>query len=74
MRKLIRGDDHPNGREEIDTKTGERYWMGSLVQKCPDCGIAPTNVDDCGHFGDPACPYFGIGLEEFERRKLGENK
>lgn len=70
MRKLIHGNDHPNGREEVDTETGDVYWMGSKVAKCPDCGVAPTNVDDCGHFGDPECPYFGIGLEEFEKRKL----
>jgi hypothetical protein len=31
------------------------------VQECPICGIAPANVDDCGRFGDPACPYFGVG-------------
>jgi len=31
------------------------------VQKCPHCGVAPASVDDCGCFGDPACPYFGIG-------------
>ena len=30
------------------------------VQVCPNCGIAPGNVDDCGRFGDPGCPYFGI--------------
>ena len=33
------------------------------VQVCPNCGIAPGNVDDCGRFGDPGCPYFGIGHE-----------
>jgi hypothetical protein len=74
MRKIISTDKDPDGRVEIDTKTGEKYWMGSLVQKCPDCGVAPTNVDDCGHFGDPDCPYFGIGLEEFEKRKLNRVK
>lgn len=37
-----------------------------LVQLCPDCGIAPANVDDCGHFGDPVCPYFGVGNLDFE--------
>jgi hypothetical protein len=30
------------------------------------CGIAPANVDDCGRFGDPACPYFGVGEPEPE--------
>jgi hypothetical protein len=36
------------------------------VQECPMCGIAPANVDDCGRFGDPACPYFGVGKPEPE--------
>lgn len=44
---------------EVKIIDGETYWMGNLVHKCPDCGVAPTNVDDCGHFGDPKCPYFG---------------
>lgn len=34
------------------------------VKVCPMCGVAPSNVDDCGEFGNPECPYFGIGLEE----------
>jgi len=38
------------------------------VQVCPMCGVAPSNVDDCGEFGNPECPYFGIGLEEYEKR------
>lgn len=38
------------------------------VQVCQMCGVAPSNVDDCGEFGNPDCPYFGIGREEFERR------
>lgn len=38
------------------------------VRKCPMCGIAPANVDDCGEFGNPECPYFGVGLEEYNRR------
>lgn len=38
------------------------------VMVCPMCGVAPSNVDDCGEFGNPECPYFGIGLEEYERR------
>jgi hypothetical protein len=33
------------------------------------CGIAPANVDDCGRFGDPACPYFGVGEPEPEEVK-----
>jgi hypothetical protein len=36
------------------------------VRECPMCGIAPANVDDCGRFGDPACPYFGVGEPEPE--------
>jgi len=38
------------------------------VQVCQMCGVAPSNVDDCGEFGNPDCPYFGIGREEYERR------
>ena len=30
------------------------------VQRCHKCGVCPSNVDDCGHFGDSRCPYFGI--------------
>ena len=37
------------------------------VQQCLMCGIAPANVDDCGRFGDPACPYFGVGKSKYER-------
>lgn len=37
------------------------------VKVCPMCGVAPSNVDDCGEFGNPECPYFGIGLEEYEK-------
>jgi hypothetical protein len=37
------------------------------VRECPMCGIAPANVDDCGRFGDPVCPYFGVGEPEPER-------
>lgn len=54
-----------NGTVEI--KDGVTYWMGNRVNKCPKCGIAPTNVDDCGEFGNPECPYFGIGREEYDR-------
>lgn len=43
------------------------------VKVCPMCGVAPANVDDCGEFGNPECPYFGIELEEYERlRRNGE--
>lgn len=58
--------EQPNGKVEIID--GETYWMGNRVHKCPKCGVAPTNVDDCGEFGNPDCPYFGIGLEEYEKR------
>jgi len=44
------------------------------VAECPMCGISPSNVDDCGEFGDPDCPYFGIGREEFERRFGSKSK
>ena len=30
------------------------------VRRCHKCGVCPSNVDDCGHFGDSRCPYFGI--------------
>jgi hypothetical protein len=33
------------------------------VQECPACGVAPASVEDCGQFGDPACPYFGVGSQ-----------
>lgn len=49
-----------NGEEHVDEQ-GRKWWMGTLVHPCPACGVAPTNVDDCGHFGDPMCPYFGVG-------------
>lgn len=38
------------------------------VNKCPKCGIASTNIDDCGEFGDPDCPYF-----EFDREEYGDD-
>lgn len=38
------------------------------VQVCPMCGVAPSNVDDCGEFSNPECLYFGIGREEYEKR------
>ena len=53
----------------METNMSEgRYWGNNYVEPCPDCGVAPFNVDDCGHFGDPECPYFGIGKEEYEDR------
>ena len=58
--------EQPNGKTEMID--GETYWMGTRVMKCHRCGIAPTNVDDCGEFGNPECPYFGIGLEEYEKK------
>jgi hypothetical protein len=49
--------DTPNGYRWRDIGDGHPV----LVQECPQCGISPANVDDCGCFGDPKCPYFGIG-------------
>lgn len=60
-----------NGKVEV--KDGETYWMGSKVSKCPKCGIAPTNVDGCGEFGNPECPYFGIGLEAYNKLRSSSN-
>ena len=51
-----------NGKVEIID--GVTYWMGTVVNKCSLCGIAPTNVDDCGWFGNPLCPCYGVGLCE----------
>lgn len=56
-----------NGKNNTEND-GSIYWMGTKVMPCPACGIAVTNVDDCGHFGDPECPAFGIGIAEYERR------
>jgi len=53
---------------DIEGVNGKTYWMGNKVNKCPKCGIAPTAVDDCGEFGNPDCPCFGIGKEEYEKR------
>ncbi len=70
-RKTIRPADDPSGLLEVDTKDGEHYWMGSRISACEACGVVVTNVDDCGHFGDPECPVFGCGLERYEAaRKL----
>jgi hypothetical protein len=49
--------DTPKGYRWRDIGDGRPV----LVQECPQCGIAPANIDDCGCFGDPKCPYFGIG-------------
>ena len=59
-------NDTVNGRVEIGD--GHTYWLGTKVHPCPKCGIAPTNVDDCGEFGNPECPYFGIGREAYEEQ------
>lgn len=66
MSKGFLGLDSVNG--DVEIRDGETYWMGSKVEKCPMCGIAPTNVDDCGEFGNPECPYFGIGREAYEAK------
>ncbi len=55
-----------NGRVELGD--GHTYWLGTKVHPCPKCGVAPTNVDDCGEFGNPECPYFGIGREAYEEQ------
>jgi len=34
--------------------------MKIKVAECKKCGVAPASVDDCGCFGDPTCPNFGI--------------
>lgn len=34
-------------------------WEGSKVYACEKCGVCATNVDDCGEFGNPACPRWG---------------
>lgn len=54
-----------NGKVEVIN--GDKYWMGNKVEPCPKCGITVTNVDDCGEFGNPDCPAFGIGKEEYDK-------
>lgn len=66
LNTLLATDEDVNGK--VETINGETYWMGNKVDKCPKCGIAPTNVDDCGEFGNPECPFFGIGLDEYKKR------
>lgn len=59
-------------RARAALKQSEFEWRdigdGQLVQvqRCHSCGVCPANVDDCGHFGDPECPYFGIGSPKLE--------
>lgn len=60
MKEIRENEREVNGITEQGAD-GSVYWMGNKVMPCPDCGVAPTNVDHCGHFGDPMCPYFGIG-------------
>ncbi len=55
--------DNQSVNGDVRVIDGETYWMGSRVEKCTLCGIAPTNVDDCGEFGNRECPYFGIGID-----------
>ncbi len=47
-----------NGEEIV--KDGKTYWMGTEVKPCTMCGKVVTAVDDCGEFGNPECPQFGI--------------
>lgn len=66
MKREIRINERGvNGITEQDD-SGAVYWMGSKVHPCPMCGIAVTNVDHCGEFGNPECPTFGIGREAYE--------
>lgn len=65
-RKTIHPADYPSGLLERDTEMGTHYWMGSPIDPCCDCNRVVTNVDDCGHFGDPSCPQFGRGRNDDE--------
>lgn len=56
--KIRRDEEEVNGITEL--KDDGVYWMGTKVHPCPMCNVAPTNVDHCGEFGNPKCPYFGI--------------
>ena len=47
-----------NGEEVV--KDGKTYWMGTEVKACGMCGKVVTAVDDCGEFGNPECPQFGV--------------
>jgi hypothetical protein len=58
------GIEGVNGRVEV--RDGRTFWMGTEVMPCPLCKVCPTNVDDCGEFGNYDCPYFGIGSETTE--------
>lgn len=60
MKEIRKSEREVNGKTE-QTDDGSIYWMGTRVYPCPACGIAVTNVDHCGHFGDPNCPTFGVG-------------
>lgn len=39
-------------------------WMGNVVLACPRCHVVVVNVDDCGEFGNPDCPRFGINRKK----------
>lgn len=53
--------DAPQAPDQPVKSVGRRiYWLGTEVQPCGKCGVAAANVDDCGHFGDPKCPRFGV--------------
>ena len=47
-----------NGEEVV--KDGKTFWMGTEIKPCPKCNKVVTAVDDCGEFGDPECPQFGV--------------
>ena len=72
-KKLIRTENDPAGKLEVD-ENGGRWWMGKFVHPCPMCGIAVTNVDECGNFGDPDCPAFGIGRETYNAIERGDSE
>lgn len=52
-------------------KDGLIYWLGTKVHPCRKCGVPATNVDDCGEFGNPDCPRFGVGRDGSKRVKAG---
>ena len=52
--------------DAVTVKGGETYWGRNKVAKCEKCGIAAVNVDDCGEFGNPYCPCYGVKGGEIE--------
>lgn len=71
---MSRGSGRWTMRSEIEDKP-QQFRVVDIgdgrpvkVEVCEMCGVAPSNVDDCGEFGNPECPCFGIGIEEYEAR------